>query len=42
MGPARGAGLLLFDMLPGAKRALARHTMGMAGPMTRLARGLPL
>ncbi|CAG0940931.1 2-octaprenyl-6-methoxyphenol hydroxylase [Gammaproteobacteria bacterium] len=42
MGAARGAGLLLFDMLPGAKRALARHTMGMAGPMTRLARGLPL
>jgi 2-octaprenyl-6-methoxyphenol hydroxylase len=41
-GAARGAALLLFDMAPPAKRALARQTMGMAGTMTRLARGLPL
>jgi 2-octaprenyl-6-methoxyphenol hydroxylase len=42
VGAARGAALLLFDMAPPAKRALAWQTMGMAGTMTRLARGLPL
>lgn len=41
-GTARGLGLALFDALPGAKRALARHAMGMGGRLTRLARGLPL
>lgn len=41
-GAARGLGLALFDVLPGAKRALARHAMGMGGRLTRLARGLPL
>ena len=39
---ARGFGLLAFDLLPGAKRALAHHTMGLSGTLTRLARGLPL
>ncbi len=39
---ARGFGLLAFDMLPGAKRVLAHHTMGLSGTLTRLARGLPL
>jgi 2-octaprenyl-6-methoxyphenol hydroxylase len=42
IGVARGAGLALFDVLPGAKRALARETMGLGGRQTRLARGLPL
>ena len=42
IGVARGAGLALFDILPGAKRALARETMGLGGRQTRLARGLPL
>lgn len=41
-GTGRGLGLMVFDMLPGAKRALARQTMGMAGRMSRLARGLAL
>lgn len=41
-GRSRGLGLMLFDMAPGAKRALARHTMGLGGKLTRLARGLPL
>lgn len=41
-GPLRGMGLLVFDSLPGAKRLLARQTMGLAGRRTRLARGLPL
>ncbi|HHM04621.1 MAG TPA: 2-octaprenyl-6-methoxyphenyl hydroxylase [Gammaproteobacteria bacterium] len=39
---ARGAGLLALELLPPAKRALARHTMGLAGRLPRLARGLPL
>jgi len=38
----RDIGLVAFDLLPGAKRALARHTMGLAGRVPRLARGLPL
>ena len=41
-GVMRGLGLVAFDLLPGAKRALARHTMGLAGRLPRLARGLPL
>ena len=39
---ARGLGLAAFDVMPGAKAALARHTMGIAGRLPRLARGLPL
>jgi 2-octaprenyl-6-methoxyphenol hydroxylase len=42
LGPLRGLGLLLFDTIPGAKRLLARETMGLAGRRTRLARGLRL
>jgi 2-octaprenyl-6-methoxyphenol hydroxylase len=38
----RDAGLLLFDLLPPAKRALARVSLGFAGRTPRLARGLPL
>lgn len=39
---ARGAGLLLFDLFAPAKHAFARVTMGLAGRLPRLARGLPL
>ena len=42
LGIARGLGLVGFDLLPGAKSLLARHTMGMAGRLPRLARGLDL
>ncbi len=42
LGTLRGLGLLLFDTTPGAKRLLARETMGLAGRRTRLARGLSL
>ena len=42
VGALRGLGLLAFDALPGAKRLLARETMGLGGRRTRLARGLPL
>jgi len=38
-GTARGLGMLAFDMLPAAKRELARHTMGLSGRTTRLSRG---
>lgn len=41
-GAARGLGLAVFDLLPGAKAALARQTMGRAGRQPRLARGLDL
>ena len=38
----RGLGLMAFDLLPGAKALLARQTMGRAGRLPRLARGLRL
>jgi 2-octaprenyl-6-methoxyphenol hydroxylase len=38
----RAAGLLLFDLLPPAKSALARVSLGFGGRAPRLARGLPL
>jgi 2-octaprenyl-6-methoxyphenol hydroxylase len=38
----RGAGLLLFDLLPPAKSALARVSLGFGGRTPRMARGLPL
>jgi 2-octaprenyl-6-methoxyphenol hydroxylase len=39
---ARDAGLLLFDLIPPAKSALARVSTGFVGRMPRLARGVPL
>ncbi|MCZ8131938.1 MAG: 2-octaprenyl-6-methoxyphenyl hydroxylase [Steroidobacteraceae bacterium] len=44
-GPVRAArslGLLAFDATPVAKSALARLSLGFAGRLPRLARGLPL
>lgn len=41
-GAARGLGLAAFDVLPGAKALLARQTMGRAGRLPRLARGVSL
>jgi 2-octaprenyl-6-methoxyphenol hydroxylase len=38
---ARGAGLLLFDIAPAAKRALSRLSWGFGGDSPRLMRGLP-
>ncbi len=38
----RGGGMLLFDLLQPAKDGFARVTMGLAGRLPRLARGLPL
>lgn len=39
---ARATGLLLFDLLGPVKREFARRTMGLAGRLPRLVRGLPL
>jgi 2-octaprenyl-6-methoxyphenol hydroxylase len=39
---ARNIGLLTIDLVPPVKRMLTRNTMGMAGRLPRLARGLPL
>lgn len=42
VGVVRNLGLLLFDVTPPAKSALARVSVGFAGPTPRLARGLAL
>jgi len=42
LGCLRGAALMAFDLVPGAKSIMARHTMGRAGRLSRLARGLSL
>src|SRR5690606_11429444 len=42
LAAARDAGLLLFDVLPPAKRALARVSLGFGTRTPRLARGLSL
>jgi 2-octaprenyl-6-methoxyphenol hydroxylase len=39
---ARNISLTLIDILPPVKHALARHAMGLAGKLPRLARGLRL
>ena len=40
VGLLRNLGLLLFDLAPPAKSALARVSAGFGGPTPRLARGL--
>jgi 2-octaprenyl-6-methoxyphenol hydroxylase len=42
VGLLRNLGLLLFDLAPPAKSALARVSLGFGGPTPRLARGLPV
>lgn len=42
VGLVRDAAMVLLDMAPPAKRALAKLTMGRAGRLPRLACGLPL
>ncbi len=36
----RDVGMLAFDLVPGVRRQFARHTMGLAGRLPRLARGV--
>ena len=38
----RNVGMLAFDLVPGVRKAFAKHTMGLAGRLPRLSRGLPL
>lgn len=38
----RNIGMLAFDLVPGIRRLFARHTMGLAGTLPRLSRGVPL
>ena len=39
---ARTAGMLGFDLIPGVRSLFAKHTMGLAGDLPRLSRGVPL
>jgi len=38
----RNIGMLGFDLVPGVRSAFAKHTMGLAGRLPRLSRGVPL
>lgn len=38
----RNIGMLGFDFIPGVRSEFARHTMGLAGKLPRLSRGVPL
>ena len=38
----RNIGMIGFDLVPGVRRLFAKHTMGLAGRLPRLSRGVPL
>ncbi|MGB5577181.1 MAG: 2-octaprenyl-6-methoxyphenyl hydroxylase [Woeseiaceae bacterium] len=38
----RNLGMLGFDLVPGVRSIFAKHTMGLAGNLPRLSRGVPL
>lgn len=38
----RNLGMLGFDLIPGVRDMFAKHTMGLAGRLPRLSRGVPL
>ena len=38
----RNIGMLGFDLVPGVRSTFARHTMGLAGRLPRLSRGVPV
>lgn len=38
----RNIGMLGFDLIPGVRSEFARQTMGLAGKLPRLSRGVPL
>ncbi|MBT8088729.1 MAG: 2-octaprenyl-6-methoxyphenyl hydroxylase [Gammaproteobacteria bacterium] len=38
----RNLGMLGFDLIPGVRSEFAKHTMGLAGKLPRLSRGVPL
>ena len=38
----RNIGMLAFDLIPGVRPVFAKHTMGLAGDLPRLSRGVPI
>ncbi len=42
MRALRNLGMLGFDLIPGVRKTFAKHTMGLAGRLPRLSRGVPL
>jgi len=38
----RDVGMVGFDLIPGVRSLFAKHTMGLAGHLPRLSRGVPL
>ncbi len=42
IGLLRNIGMIGFDLIPGVRRTFAKHTMGLAGKLPRLSRGVPL
>ncbi len=38
----RNIGMIGFDLIPGVRSIFARHTMGLAGELPRLSRGVPI
>jgi 2-octaprenyl-6-methoxyphenol hydroxylase len=38
----RNIGMLGFDLIPGVRSLFAKHTMGLAGELPRLSRGMPI
>ena len=38
----RNIGMISFDLIPGVRQLFAKHTMGLAGELPRLSRGVPL
>jgi 2-octaprenyl-6-methoxyphenol hydroxylase len=38
----RNIGMLGFDLVPGVRSVFAKHTMGLAGELPRLSRGVPI
>ena len=38
----RNVGMIGFDLIPGVRSVFAKHTMGLAGHLPRLSRGVPL
>ena len=41
-GVLRNIGMIGFDLIPGVRRTFAKHTMGLAGELPRLSRGVPI
>jgi 2-octaprenyl-6-methoxyphenol hydroxylase len=38
----RNIGMIGFDLIPGVRQTFAKHTMGLAGELPRLSRGMPI